>query len=86
MWDLIVSVPDHCLSFYFAQFAFVQSTRLRTILSNKSFLEFNINLLIHHKMGQQLLKPWKGLVCVCFFFWGGGRRAGVAEAMENKRI
>ena len=20
MWDLIVSVPDHCLSFYFAQY------------------------------------------------------------------
>ena len=20
MWDLIVSVPDHCLSFYFLQF------------------------------------------------------------------
>ena len=21
MWDLIVSVPDHCLSFYFVRFA-----------------------------------------------------------------
>ena len=21
MWDLIVSVPDHCLSFYFAHFS-----------------------------------------------------------------
>ena len=21
MWDMIVSVPDHCLSFYFAVFA-----------------------------------------------------------------
>ena len=23
MWDLIVSVPDHCLSFYFAGIKFV---------------------------------------------------------------
>ena len=23
MWDLIVSVPDHCLSFYFSWYAFV---------------------------------------------------------------
>ena len=22
MWNLIVSVPDHCLSFYFAEFAY----------------------------------------------------------------
>ena len=22
MWDLIVSVPDHCLSFYFTQYLF----------------------------------------------------------------
>ena len=22
MWDLIVSVPDHCLSFYFKKFAY----------------------------------------------------------------
>ena len=25
MWDLIVSVPDHCLSFYFSIFSFSMS-------------------------------------------------------------
>ena len=25
MWDLIVSVPDHCLSFYFAQWSLRRS-------------------------------------------------------------
>ena len=25
MWDLIVSVPDHCLSFYFATVTFLQT-------------------------------------------------------------
>ena len=30
MWDLIVSVPDHCLSFYFTAEAF-------TILQNFAF-------------------------------------------------
>ena len=26
MWDLIVSVPDHCLSFYFSSVLYLQST------------------------------------------------------------
>ena len=25
MWDLIVSVPDHCLSFYFTKYRFSQN-------------------------------------------------------------
>ena len=30
MWDLIVSVPDHCLSFYFSvKWSLGQSTRYR---------------------------------------------------------
>ena len=28
MWDLIVSVPDHCLSFYFGHFYLVSCTRI----------------------------------------------------------
>ena len=32
MWDLIVSVPDHCLSFYFA-FEVVVSGRVNNIVS-----------------------------------------------------
>ena len=27
MWDLIVSVPDHCLSFYFTKGPFTQTPR-----------------------------------------------------------
>ena len=27
MWDLIVSVPDHCLSFYFSKLAFGEIRR-----------------------------------------------------------
>ena len=27
MWDLIVSVPDHCLSFYFVTVANTESTK-----------------------------------------------------------
>ena len=30
MWDLIVSVPDHCLSFYFAMFS-ASETRFHVI-------------------------------------------------------
>ena len=28
MWDLIVSVPDHCLSFYFARYHLYRSALL----------------------------------------------------------
>ena len=31
MWDLIVSVPDHCLSFYFSKFAYVRKKYFQTI-------------------------------------------------------
>ena len=31
MWDLIVSVPDHCLSFYFDLDIFVSSANLSII-------------------------------------------------------
>ena len=35
MWDLIVSVPDHCLSFYFAHFKTINE-----ILSGINVLSF----------------------------------------------
>ena len=30
MWDLIVSVPDHCLSFYFVKARFINSYEMIT--------------------------------------------------------
>ena len=32
MWDLIVSVPDHCLSFYFAIYDITFFLRMRSFL------------------------------------------------------
>ena len=34
MWDLIVSVPDHCLSFYFRYFSEVHGWRSRWALGS----------------------------------------------------
>ena len=36
MWDLIVSVPDHCLSFYFAMSRFLSGlvTKVKFILNS----------------------------------------------------
>ena len=31
MWDLIVSVPDHCLSFYFELTAYLKFTKLQYV-------------------------------------------------------
>ena len=33
MWDMIVSVPDHCLSFYFGAGVFVSSSRWKLIVA-----------------------------------------------------
>ena len=34
MWDLIVSVPDHCLSFYFGRFSMVKINVIGRFLSS----------------------------------------------------
>ena len=31
MWDLIVSVPDHCLSFYFAHIMYIKKTEISMV-------------------------------------------------------
>ena len=37
MWDLIVTVPDHCLSFYFLRYAKLhQKHKARFVLANSS--------------------------------------------------
>ena len=33
MWDLIVSVPDHCLSFYFESTAYLKFAKLQYVFS-----------------------------------------------------
>ena len=35
MWDLIVSVPDHCLSFYFSLFVY-SLTKAKYIMGKKT--------------------------------------------------
>ena len=39
MWDLIVSVPDHCLSFYFAQ------TGTPVVPSSKTCIETTASII-----------------------------------------
>ena len=77
MWDLIVSVPDHCLSFYFLKSnALLESSKTQPIdkkLMNK--FAFDIKS-IFHKSAQRSFKkpvviskkvkhpkPWFGLQC-----------------------
>ena len=38
MWDLIVSVPDHCLSFYFSTVGLLLLKRFRIILPLSTLL------------------------------------------------
>ena len=35
MWDLIVSVPDHCLSFYFSDHPYEDGALLKIITESK---------------------------------------------------
>ena len=45
MWDLIVSVPDHCLSFYFVSRACVNSS---IFLWKNRQIRLKINILGYH--------------------------------------
>ena len=42
MWDLIVSVPDHCLSFYFSD---VASTLAQFVISQRTFLAWMLSII-----------------------------------------
>ena len=58
MWDLIVSVPDHCLSFYFNCVLF-RVTMFQTVLP---FLNATITF-----DGNSSFKIWSSaIVCQCF--------------------
>ena len=37
IWDLIVSVPDHCLSFYFGQFILQEYINAMLLTSKRNF-------------------------------------------------
>ena len=46
MWDLIVLVPDHCLSFYFSFVTAVARNRDKVTMFTSGLL--NIDLVLHH--------------------------------------
>ena len=43
MWDLIVSVPDHCLSFYFPDSPKIESGLVQMIMMGKSIRQMWVN-------------------------------------------
>ena len=45
MWDLIVSVPDHCLSFYFPEISCAENEILVDILNNRILSEIHVSLM-----------------------------------------
>ena len=38
MWDLIVSVPDHCLSFYFTEETYEKKNKKRKLIFGTSYI------------------------------------------------
>ena len=53
MWNLIVSVPDHCLSFYFGLFTTSRSLTIVNLVGHHS-----VSLLYRERMGVSELKMW----------------------------
>ena len=45
MWDLIVSVPDHCLSFYFVTCFCLTKQSINKLIENVKKLQFLLNSL-----------------------------------------
>ena len=43
MWDLIVSVPDHCLSFYFSVLVFLKQCSERNVTENNVLAKRHLN-------------------------------------------
>ena len=58
MWDLIVSVPDHCLSFYFSYMELQQNDLVYILLAN---LTKNTNIECHMIRSEiiQVQSKWK---------------------------
>ena len=68
MWDLIVSVPDHCLSFYFKTESFLIGVFYSPTTSNSQFVnnlnhniekafEYSKNLMFVSDLNEDLLNP-----------------------------
>ena len=49
MWDLIVSVPDHCLSFYFISNDFLYLCNVSTFSMTPCLSGLHIWPMMHHK-------------------------------------
>ena len=53
MWDLIVSVPDHCLSFYFV--------RIHFIIGCKQYILYLY--ILYSDFGLRMIRVWTKLFC-----------------------
>ena len=84
MWDLIVSVPDHCLSFYFSRFllyvwCFVCICTIVTFCSNTlplelvvlivGFLEFMLTFILQPARTQAVLSIKSGEYSCLFYLF-----------------
>ena len=58
MWDLIVSVPDHCLSFYFSTSLFAVITTDVPTATVKDFIKLPV---FEQSSGRDLINFWHSL-------------------------
>ena len=71
MWDLIVSVPDHCLSFYFdmptnvgpTYGMYVGPTSYQCYMSNMSYVGATLRQHVGPSMAQRANLRWANVVC-----------------------
>ena len=64
MWDLIVSVPDHCLSFYFEDY--IKCIR-RSLNAPKVFLKREPNKMRINLFNGKILLAWKANLDIQMF-------------------
>ena len=66
MWDLIVSVPDHCLSFYFALWALsYRFSMTRMMLALMLYFLIVAHKASCHTLSKAFLKSVKTLYTFC---------------------
>ena len=69
MWDLIVSVPDHCLSFYFA-LLFLSIAMTDVYQISIAFSDyFEITTAVVVRCGGREMSS-RTLTECCYFYWG----------------
>ena len=64
MWDLIVLVPDHCLSFYFAAFWGIEKYAGEGVLKFRVVFTFDTERAVCPKCAAQSPLPYEG----CYLF------------------